>query len=74
MVTACASCGSEKQIPFGAEMMIHVPGPEALDRPGVLAFSKLIVCFGCGLTLFVLPERELNLLEKNCENVRFTAA
>jgi hypothetical protein len=39
-----------------------------------LAFSKLIVCFGCGLTLFVLPERELNLLEKNCENVRFTAA
>jgi hypothetical protein len=71
---ACASCGSEKQTQFGAEMMIHFAGLEALDKPGVLAFPKVTVCFECGLTGFMLPERDLDLLEKDCNGRRFKAA
>jgi hypothetical protein len=74
MVMACASCGSEKQTQFGTEMMIHFPGLEALDKPGVLAFPKVTVCFSCGLTGFVLPERELHLLKKDSDGVSFKVA
>jgi hypothetical protein len=55
-------------------MMIHCSGLEALDKPGFLAFGTLTACFGCGLTQFVLPERELRLLEKDCDGARFKAA
>jgi hypothetical protein len=74
MVMACASCGSEKQTQFGTEMMIHFPGLEVLDNPGVLTFPKVTVCFSCGLTGFVLPERELHLLKKDSDGVRFKVA
>jgi hypothetical protein len=70
----CASCGSEKVTQVGAEMVIHCSGLEALDKPGVLAFPTLTACFGCGLTQFVLPERELDLLDRDCKGVRFEAA
>jgi hypothetical protein len=60
---ACTSCGSEKQAEFGAEMNIHFPGLKGLDKPVVWVFPKLTVCFGCGLTLFTIPEAELRLLE-----------
>jgi hypothetical protein len=45
-------------------MNIHVPGREGLDKPVVWVFAKLVVCFDCGATLFVLPEGELRLLEQ----------
>jgi hypothetical protein len=61
---ACGSCGSEKQSEFGAEMYIHFPGLKGLDKPVVWVFPKLKVCFGCGLTLFTIPEAELRQLEK----------
>ena len=32
---------------------------EGLEKPAVLAFPRLMVCFGCGATLFELPEAEL---------------
>jgi hypothetical protein len=60
---ACRSCGSEKQTEFGAEMLIHFPGRKGLDKPAVWVFPKLVVCFGCGLTLFRTPEAELRLLQ-----------
>jgi hypothetical protein len=63
MVMACVSCGSEKQREFGAEMNIHFPGREGLDKPAVWVFPKLTVCFDCGSTLFALPKVELRLLE-----------
>jgi len=60
---ACRSCGSEKQSKFGAEMIIHFPGHEGLDKPAVWVFPELVICFACGLTLFRTPEAELRVLE-----------
>jgi len=59
---ACRSCRSEKQTEFGAEMNIHFSGRTGLDKPGVWVFPKLVVCFGCGLTLLTIPDAELRLL------------
>ncbi len=60
---ACISCGSDEQTDFGAEVNIHFPGREGLDKPSVLVFPTLVVCFGCGLTRFALPEAELLAVE-----------
>ena len=62
---ACVSCRSEKQAEFGAEMNIHFPGWEGLNKAGVWVFPKLTVCFDCGSTLFALPADELRLLEND---------
>jgi hypothetical protein len=61
---ACRSCGSESQREFGAEVNIHLPGREALDKPAVLIFPKLLVCSRCGFTEFTLAESELSRLEE----------
>jgi hypothetical protein len=61
---ACASCSGEKQVEFGAELNIHFPGREGLDKPSVMVFPKLTVCFNCGVALFAVPETELYLLQK----------
>jgi hypothetical protein len=60
---ACKSCGSNNQQEFGAEINIHFPGQEALDKPAVLVFPKLLVCLHCGFTEFTVLETELNRLE-----------
>jgi hypothetical protein len=44
-------------------MYIHFPGLKGLDKPVVWVFPKLVVCFGCGLTQFTIPEAELRQLE-----------
>ena len=64
MFMACLSCGSEKQTEFNAEMVIHFPGRRGLDQPVVPVFPKLAICFGCGSTLFAVPEAELRLLQE----------
>jgi hypothetical protein len=64
MVMACVSCGSEKQTNFSAEMIIHFPGLEGIDKPVISVFPKLSVCLDCGCTLFTIAEPELRLLEK----------
>ena len=64
MATACGSCGSQKQVEFAAEMNICIPGLEGLGMPMVWVFPKLLVCLGCGLTIFTIPEAELQVLEK----------
>lgn len=61
---ACRSCGSENQTDFGAEISVHFPGRKGLDKPAVLAFPRLVVCFDCGFTQFTLAETELHLLGK----------
>jgi hypothetical protein len=45
-------------------MNIHFPGREGLDKSAVWVFARLTVCFGCGFTLFAVPEVELRQLEK----------
>jgi hypothetical protein len=59
---SCTACTSERQAEFGAEMNIHFPGREDLDKPAVWVFPKLLVCLDCGLTKFFIPETELALL------------
>jgi hypothetical protein len=48
---------------FGAEMNIHFPGREGLDKPDVLVFPTLAVCFSCGFSGFTIPGAELRQLE-----------
>src|SRR5271165_6815087 len=59
---SCSSCTSENRLEFGAEMIFHFPGLEALDKPVVWVFPKLLVCMDCGFTEFAIPETELALL------------
>jgi len=60
----CKSCGSENLGSFGAEIAIHFLGLRNLGRPHVWVFPKLLVCFNCGTTEFVIPEHELGLLTR----------
>jgi hypothetical protein len=55
----CKSCGSEKQRKFTAEIAIHFPGRKNLEMPPIWVFPDIIVCLGCGTSLFVIPEAEL---------------
>jgi hypothetical protein len=64
---ACTSCGSEKQTKLGAEMNIHFPGREGLDKPTVWAFPKLVVCLDCGSAQFTLQDTELVLIVKGIQ-------
>jgi hypothetical protein len=61
---ACKSCGSDNQRKFSAELNIHFPGLEALDKPAVLVFPNLWVCLRCGFAEFTILEAELQRLEK----------
>jgi hypothetical protein len=61
---ACKSCASENQRDFGAEINIHFPGMQGIDKPAVWAFPKLTVCLDCGYTEFTIPETELRRLAK----------
>jgi hypothetical protein len=64
LIMACVSCLSGKQAEFGAEINIHFPGLKGLDKPSVMVFPKMTVCFSCGSALLSLPETELHLLEE----------
>src|SRR5215469_1708011 len=59
----CKKCSSKNRGTFSAEVAIHFPGVEGLDKPIVWVFSELLVCLDCGLAEFVVPERELNVLQ-----------
>ena len=52
----CPSCQSLNQAEFTAEMIVHSPGPENLDKPGVWLFPKLSVCLNCGVSRFTIPQ------------------
>jgi hypothetical protein len=64
MFMACLSCGSQKQTEFSVEMIIHFPGRKGREQPVVPVFPKVAICFGCGSTLFAVPDTELRLLEE----------
>ena len=59
---SCNSCHSQYQRNLNGEIAIHFPGLEGLNKPIVWVFPKLVVCLNCGLTEFVIPERELRQL------------
>lgn len=55
----CASCGSDHQSEFAAEMILHFPGLENVDNPGVLAYPKVLICLDCGVSSFTVSTTEL---------------
>jgi hypothetical protein len=59
---SCKSCAAESPLEFGAEMIVHFPGLEGLDKPIVWVFPKLLACMNCGFTEFAIPENELAAL------------
>jgi len=60
----CKSCGSTNQRKFTAEMGIHFPGLQNLDKPVVWVFPEIVVCLDCGTSEFAVPEEELRQLAK----------
>jgi hypothetical protein len=61
---SCPSCASLNQAEFTTEMMIHFSGPMRVDNPGVLMFSKILVCMDCGFSRFTTTEAQLRLLSE----------
>src|SRR5215469_16023193 len=59
----CGRCSSQCRTEFGGELAIHFTGLAGLNKPIVWVFPKLLVCMNCGLTEFLVPERELQVLE-----------
>lgn len=60
----CRRCGSVSQSKFRAEMGIHFPGLQNIDKPAVWVFPELVVCLNCGVAEFAVPEAELRQLAK----------
>jgi hypothetical protein len=56
---SCLSCRSNNNTEFVAELIIHFSGLENLDRPGVWAFPRLLVCLDCGFSYFILQKSQL---------------
>ncbi len=54
-----AKCESVNQKKFSAEMGIHFPGLENIDKPVVWVFPEVIVCLDCHTAEFAVPEAEL---------------
>jgi len=47
---------------FSSELMIHFPGFEHLQNPGVLILPRMMVCLNCGFSQFKIRESEMALL------------
>jgi hypothetical protein len=59
----CTSCGSTRVEKFAAEICIHFPGRENLDKHPVFVFTQLVVCLVCGcVEQFTIPPDELRAL------------
>jgi hypothetical protein len=58
----CRSCQSDNKSTFNDEIAIHFSGLEGLDKPIMWIFPKIRVCTNCGLSEFIVPERELHVL------------
>src|SRR5215467_11091565 len=59
----CGRCFSECRTGFDGELAIHFTGLAGLNKPIVWVFPKLFVCLNCGFTEFIVPPRELQVLE-----------
>jgi len=61
-IVTCTCDASDKLLTLNGEVALRSPGPEGLDKPAIFVFSKMVVCFHCGLTEFRIPQDELRLL------------
>lgn len=64
----CKKCGSANHNEVNAEVYIHFPGRAGLNKAGLLVFPKLLLCLGCGLTDFTVPQSELRRIVSESEN------
>jgi hypothetical protein len=60
----CKSCASQNQSKFSAEMNIHLPGFNGLEKPTVWIFPEMVVCLDCGFAECTIPESELHKLAR----------
>jgi len=58
----CRLCQSDNQKTFNGEIAIHFRGVEGLAEPIVWVFPEIRVCLNCGLSEFIVPDRELQIL------------
>ena len=61
---SCQLCGSGNEAELDAEMIIHFSGLKNLDKPGVWAFSKVLVCLDCGSSHVTVPKTKLASIAK----------
>ena len=61
---ACKECGSVNQKKMSAEMNLHFPGIEGLDKPTVWVFPQVVVCLNCGFAKFAVQKPELRRIEE----------
>jgi hypothetical protein len=61
----CKCCGLDKQRRFTAEVAIHSPGLEGLNKPIVWVFPELFLCLNCGKAEFFVPDNDLRTLVKD---------
>src|SRR5215813_10162884 len=64
----CRLCCSENLADFPAEVNIHFPGYEGLEKPTAWVFPKIVVCLDCGYTGLTTAEPELTALERGLSN------
>ena len=71
----CSSCQSLHVRVYPAELNIHHPGMEGLDKPSVWAFPYLTVCLDCGATQFSLTDDQVRELgESDSSRLKAKAA
>ena len=61
---SCRSCKSANLRTLSAEIGIHFPGLENLDKPVVWVFPSLVTCLDCGFTEFVIPDERRNEIKR----------
>jgi hypothetical protein len=58
----CRACGSEKLGRYMAEIAIHFPGLNNINKPAIFVFPTVFVCVDCGTAEFTFSDDELRLL------------
>jgi len=59
----CRFCNSTDVRVFTAEMNIHFPGPENINKPSVFVFPSVTICLNCGCADFVVHGEPLQELK-----------
>ena len=63
---SCTRCLSLHQTELNTEMNLHFRGLTFVGDPGIFVFPRVLVCLDCGLSQFVVAERELSqIVERN---------
>ena len=61
----CRFCNSPDLRVFTAEMNIHFPAPEGIDKPTVWVFPPVTICLHCGCAEFAVHDEALKQLRDN---------